>query len=848
MSEARVGINKRVADRLYDEGVIDESDYVRAVDYAKRKAVRVEEALIELDITPEKTLLKFIATMHKTQFVSSVRMSKAKIDEQALKLVPRGMAMHYLIYPLVLDRMNEKIIVATPDPDNAAALKELALAAKVERVVAMVARPEAVVAAIERGYQNDRTRFKKLLQARVAEFEDMLLNEAQKRGRMGQPPPATWADERGPDGPGGERRQRSTGRPITGEFDPPAPRTGDAGSPRPRERMRSRDTGRGMPPDDGRYGRRLPTGRHQERRPTARPDYDYEGPPGPAPRRRPYEEEMRAPVGRRPPTGDYGYDDYEDDRPSYGDLRRDSYAEPPRRDSYAAEPDFPVGRPPSGAYAEPSPYPASPSPRPGPAWDERRGPPAPVPDDAPKPRRPSASLWPRKAGLSSSISRAVDVPKNDTGTVFGSAAFLELMRVLVGLLENERADLRGHSAFVARLSQSICDRISLTPEHATDVIVASYLHDLGRMGSLHLTALNVAQSVDHLELASKVVKLPQQLTESVGLPERVIAILDALFERQGGGGIPEGISGKDIPIGARIIAVADSYADLTRNPSNEYGRMLSPDEALDVLSQQGGSVFDMNLIDVLEKTTGGEKILTDLLADRHRVLIADPDPEETMVLQLRLAEQGFDVHVARTVDEASRALRAREFALVVSEIDLDEPGGGFGLKENAANQKNVSWVFLSSRDDRDTAARALKLGVDDFIAKPVSTEILVAKLMQLVERQSQRVAPRGVSGSLAQMGIPEIVQILWHGRKTCALNITQGDRRGQIHFEEGRIVNALWEDVSGETAFYRLIALGENGDFSVDPEFAPTGDPVIHASPEGLLLEGMRLLDEGLIP
>jgi hypothetical protein len=98
------------------------------------------------------------------------------------------------------------------------------------------------------------------------------------------------------------------------------------------------------------------------------------------------------------------------------------------------------------------------------------------------------------------------------------------------------------------------------------------------------------------------------------------------------------------------------------------------------------------------------------------------------------------------------------------------------------------------------------------------------------------------------MGLPEIVQILHHGRKTCALNISQGDLRGQIHFDQGWIVDAIWGEALGETAFYRMLALGDDGDFAVDPDFSPQGDPRIEASPEGLLLEGMRLLDENKVP
>jgi DNA-binding response OmpR family regulator len=250
---------------------------------------------------------------------------------------------------------------------------------------------------------------------------------------------------------------------------------------------------------------------------------------------------------------------------------------------------------------------------------------------------------------------------------------------------------------------------------------------------------------------------------------------------------------------------------------------------------------------VLEKSMSGEKILTDLLADRHRVLIVDPDPEETMVLQLRLAEQGVDVHIARGSEEARSVLGAHEFALVLSEVDLEQRGAGFELRRHAGAQRSLpmSWVFISATGTREYVERAFELGVDDFLTKPIATEIVVAKLMQLVERQSTRVAPRGVSGSLSEMSLPDIVQILWHGRKTCALRVSRGDEQGEIHFAEGQIVDARWGRLEGEAAFYRLLALREDGEFAVDPHGSLPAKPTIHTSPEALLLEGMRLLDEG---
>jgi hypothetical protein len=84
--------------------------------------------------------------------------------------------------------------------------------------------------------------------------------------------------------------------------------------------------------------------------------------------------------------------------------------------------------------------------------------------------------------------------------------------------------------------------------------------------------------------------------------------------------------------------------------------------------------------------------------------------------------------------------------------------------------------------------------------------------------------------------------VLWHGRKTGSLKIRSRGNAGEILFVDGVIFNALYANVRGEEAVYAMLSITE-GDFSLDPNFrAP--QQVIQASPEALLLEGMRRLDE----
>jgi DNA-binding response OmpR family regulator len=366
------------------------------------------------------------------------------------------------------------------------------------------------------------------------------------------------------------------------------------------------------------------------------------------------------------------------------------------------------------------------------------------------------------------------------------------------------------------------------------------------MGAYHLTALILSDYEGHKTLAAKQHGVPVSLLESVGLPSELMQTVDLMYERYDGQGLPSGAQGKEIPLGARLLAIADTYADLTQNPKNPFRKALAPAQACEVLERYRGSIFDPNLIDLFKHMVTGEDLKARLLANRHRALIIDRDPEETTVLELRLLEQGFEVRQARNVEQALKALEKGEIEIVVSEVDL-EPSDGFALLAEVRKQsygKKLPWVFLTSRSGgTNTAQRAFELGAADFVLKPASPEVLVAKLRQILERESERGGTaRGVAGSLGEMSLPDMVQVLWHGRKTGSLKIRSRGNNGEIHFVDGEIYNALYANTRGEEAVYAMLAVTE-GEFTLDPNFrAP--QQVIQASPETLLLEGMRLMDE----
>ncbi|MEO7094988.1 MAG: HD domain-containing phosphohydrolase [Polyangiales bacterium] len=704
-------VHPRILDRLLAERKITRDQGEAVLALWRRDGGWVEEILIECGVFTEADLLKALAAVYKTRFVSTEKLSKAVIDKPTLDLIPRKIAERNHVVPVLLDRRTATLSIVTPDPENIQVMEEAKMASRVREVQALIARPEAIAAAIAKFYDgNDRPFI-----ALARQAQEALQPTVDTFGRtIGASPTAAQSGfSRGPE-VGLELERFGDNRPQTQ-------------APPPVEVASSKLS--------------LP-------------------PPAPA--------------------------------------------------THNARPQLEIPAPPPNAAAM-------------------------LPSAAP--------MAPPQPVLQPPTTNVVAVPAPPPPP---TESWLESLNVLISLLENNRPDLRGHSAHVARLTRKLAERVGLSEREVDQAVAAAFLHDLGKASSYHLTALNVAEYEGHRVAAKKSYLTPTRLMDSVKLGEPTIRALTHMYERFDGKGFPDGQSGKEIPIGARFLAITDTYADLTQNPRNPFRKTLRPIEASDVLHKFRGQIFDPNLVDIFKHVVTGDDLKAKLLANRRTALLVDPDPEETTVLELRMIEAGFEVKIVRSADAALKLLGEQEFEMVVSEAEL-QPFDGFELLEKARKTdggKDAVWVFLASRADRDSINRGFELGATDYVQKPSKAEILVAKLRKLVEQgaPAKQVASRGVSGSLEEMGLPDMVQILAQGRKTGALKITAGNERGEIHFVNGEIYNASFGKLKAEDAMYAMIRL-RAGDFALDPNFK-SETRVINMSAEGLLLEGMRRLDE----
>jgi hypothetical protein len=322
-------LNQRLLDRMVTDSLITPEQREATLNHVQAFGDRLEEALIDNNVVDEAALLKYLAGIYRTRFVSTEKLAKADIDRMTLEKVPKKLATAHGVFPVLFDKAAGILSVVTADPNNEQAMAEIKLVSGVKQIRTFVARPRAVKAAVAKAYAGDIHAFANLDRAAHAQFTTML--DVYERNLV--------SDES-----------------MTVAL---------AKEDRPRERVISED-------------------------------------------------ELR--------TG--------------GDR---------------------------GARA------------------------------------------------------------------LSEQGYLETLNVLVSLNENSRQDLRGHSAQVSRLIKQLAERIGLSGTQLGALQIAAFLHDLGKAGAYHLTALNVAEYEGHASQAQKNLTSPTRLMEAVGLNADTKSAVESMF-------------------------------------------------------------------------------------------------------------------------------------------------------------------------------------------------------------------------------------------------------------------------------------------------------------------------------
>jgi response regulator RpfG family c-di-GMP phosphodiesterase len=160
-----------------------------------------------------------------------------------------------------------------------------------------------------------------------------------------------------------------------------------------------------------------------------------------------------------------------------------------------------------------------------------------------------------------------------------------LLGTMIGTAESGEAGRAGHSRQVARLVKKMAEALGWAPERVRGIELAGLLHDIGLL-SLPPDLLAGAGPLDdhqrrllhtHPDASAEIL---EPLTR-VGVP---VAAVRAHHERLDGSGYPRGLRGRQIPVGAELLAIADCYAALTNDRPHRPAH--TQDEALLLLERE----------------------------------------------------------------------------------------------------------------------------------------------------------------------------------------------------------------------------------------------------------------------
>lgn len=155
-----------------------------------------------------------------------------------------------------------------------------------------------------------------------------------------------------------------------------------------------------------------------------------------------------------------------------------------------------------------------------------------------------------------------------------------------------------HSRNTAKTARGICKKLGLN-EKTTDLIYyAGLLQNIGKITLPEkLFANNGKLSTDEFEKIKNHTNVGVNLLMNINFLSEVVPYITYQTERVDGSGTPEGLKGQSIPLGSRIIAVADAYSAMTSD--RPFRKAMASDKALEIITTETGTKWDKDVVNAL---------------------------------------------------------------------------------------------------------------------------------------------------------------------------------------------------------------------------------------------------------
>ncbi|MCF7891001.1 HD domain-containing protein [Candidatus Bipolaricaulota bacterium] len=169
---------------------------------------------------------------------------------------------------------------------------------------------------------------------------------------------------------------------------------------------------------------------------------------------------------------------------------------------------------------------------------------------------------------------------------------------IMDLLSKRDPYTHKHSESVGGLTEEIAGELKISPEKKEDIVSAARVHDIGKLGIPDSVLLKESElDEEDWETMKEHPVLGAEILGGLAIYKDATDIVRHEHERWDGSGYPDGLEKEDIPLGSRIVAVADVWNALrTERP---YRGQLSKDEAIEEIKEMSGVKLDPEVVDAL---------------------------------------------------------------------------------------------------------------------------------------------------------------------------------------------------------------------------------------------------------
>ena len=168
------------------------------------------------------------------------------------------------------------------------------------------------------------------------------------------------------------------------------------------------------------------------------------------------------------------------------------------------------------------------------------------------------------------------------------------------VVDKKIPDTIDHTKRVAIITEAICNELQLPLSQTNEIVLAAMLHDIGKIVVPDFILRKPNPTEEEMEVLRLHAIEGEKIVERLSLFRNGAVLIRHHHERWDGTGYPDHLKGEEIPLGSRIIAIADSFDAMT---TQRYyrDRVKSFEEGLQELKDCAGTQFDPNLVDIAIK-------------------------------------------------------------------------------------------------------------------------------------------------------------------------------------------------------------------------------------------------------